>query len=262
MWITRQLTPNFRQEYTIDHKILDSRSLHILEIFKSNDFDEVAMFDEKHLMLKKYLFMEAELLAHIPLNTIPNPKNILLFDSFNLEIAYECIKHQVAIDCVQNDRKTLDSLMSFLPHFQEVLAHENFSLYTQIIDLDIKKYDVILTDSLLPLHQIDALSRMLSDEGILIIRNHHPLLEEEAFIECIGECASFFKIVMPFFLNLSILSDKSYLFASKRFHPCADMILQKVDLLSDVNYYNAKIHESAFVLPTFLAQKLKNIAKF
>ncbi|MDE7234999.1 MAG: spermidine synthase, partial [Helicobacter japonicus] len=45
MWITRQLTPNFRQEYTIDTKILDSRSKHIIEIFKSLDFDEVAMID-------------------------------------------------------------------------------------------------------------------------------------------------------------------------------------------------------------------------
>lgn len=52
MWITRQLTPNFRQEYTIERKLVDSRSTHIVEIFKSVDFDEVAMIDEKHLMLK------------------------------------------------------------------------------------------------------------------------------------------------------------------------------------------------------------------
>lgn len=63
MWITRQLTPNFRQEYTIDTKILDARSTHIVEIFKSVDFDEVAMINQTHLMLQKYLFIESELLA-------------------------------------------------------------------------------------------------------------------------------------------------------------------------------------------------------
>ena len=63
MWITRQLTPNFRQEYTIERKLVDSRSTHIVEIFKSADFDEVAMIDEKHLMLKKYLYIESELLS-------------------------------------------------------------------------------------------------------------------------------------------------------------------------------------------------------
>lgn len=262
MWITRQLTANFRQEYTIQNKILDSRGQHTLEIFKSDDFSEVAMIDERHLLLKKYIFIESEVLAHIPLCSIPQPKKTLLFDSFNLQIAFECFKHNIKVDCVQNDRKTLDSLMSFLPDFHNVLNHDDFRLFSQTLDLDTKNYDVIITDSIINKMQIDGLSRMLSEDGILIMRNHHPLLEEVQFIQSIQDCTSFFKITLPFFLNLSILSDKSYIFASKRFHPTADMLLQKIDLLPYLEYYNAKIHEGAFVLPSFLARKLQNIAKF
>ena len=262
MWITRQLTPNFRQEYTIERKLVDSRSTHIVEIFKSADFDEVAMIDEKHLMLKKYLYIESELLSHIPLCVIQKPKNVLFFDSFNLEIAYECLKHNVSVDCVQGDRKSLDSLMSFLPHFHQVMQHKDFRLVAQAMDLEIKKYDVIIADSILNKHQIDGLSRMLTSEGILIIRNHHPLLEENLFIESLKYCEDFFQIIMPFFSHISILSDKSYIFASKRLHPCADMLLQKIDLLPQLQYYNAKIHENAFVLPNFLFDKLNGIARF
>ena len=58
MWITRELTSNFRQEYIVDTKILDARSTHTIEIFKSVDFEEVAMIDKKHLLLKKYIFMK------------------------------------------------------------------------------------------------------------------------------------------------------------------------------------------------------------
>lgn len=262
MWITRGLTPNFRQEYIVDTKILDARSTHIIEIFKSADFEEVAMIDEQHLLLKKYIFIESELLAHIPLCSIPCPKNVLLFNSFNLEIAYECFKHNVSVDCVQGDKKSLDSLMSFLPHFQEVIHHKDFSLVSQAMELDIKKYDVIIADSLLNKHQLDGLSRMLTNEGVLITRAPHPLLEEEAFIQKLSEYTSFFHIIMPFSPHLSILSDKSYIFASKHFHPCADMLLQKIDLLPHLEYYNAKIHESAFVLPNFLFKKIQDIAKF
>lgn len=262
MWITRQLTPNFRQEYTIQTKILDSRSQHTLEIFKSDDFGEVAMIDEKHLLLKKYIFIESEVLAHIPLCSIPEARNVLLFDTFNIQIAFECFKHNVKVDCVQSDRKTLDSMMSFLPDFHNVSQHSDFRLFDQALDLDCRTYDLIITDSVINHLQIDGLSRMLSDDGILIMRNHHPLLEEEQFIQSIQDCASFFKITLPFFLNLSILSDKSYIFASKRFHPTADMLLQKIDLLPHLEYYNAKIHEGAFVLPSFLARKLRNVARF
>lgn len=262
MWITRQLTPNFRQEYTIDTKILDSRSKHIIEIFKSLDFDEVAMIDQTHLLLKKYLFIESELLAHLPLCVLPNTEHILLFNSFNLEIAYECLKHNVSVDCVQGDRKSLDSLMSFLPHYHQVINNSHFALFEQIMDLDIKKYDLIIADSLLSKHQIDGLSRMLTPQGILIIRNHHPILMGESFVETISDCADFFSIVMPFSPHLSILSDKSYIFASKVFHPLADMLLQKIDLLPQLQYYNAHIHENAFTLPNFLFEKIQHIAKF
>lgn len=262
MWITRQLTSNFRQEYTIDTKILDSRSTHIVEVFKSADFEQVAMIDQTHLMLSKYLFIESELLAHLPLCVLPDAKQVLLFDSFNLEIAYECLKHKVSVDCVQNDRKSLDSLMSFLPHFHQVIENPHFMLFEQIMDLDIKKYDLIIADALLTKHQIDGLSRMLSPQGILIIRNHHPLLMTESFVQMLGDCASFFSIVMPFSAHLSILGDKSYIFASKALHPLADMLLQKIDLLPPLRYYNAHIHESAFVLPNFLFEKIQDIAKF
>lgn len=262
MWITRQLTPNFRQEYTIDIKILDSRGAHTVEIFKSDDFNEVAMIDQKHLLLSKYLFIESELLAHIPLCVIPESTNVLIFDSLNAEIAFECLKHNVYVDYVQGDKKSFDSLMSFLPHFQEIVTHKHFHFFEQIIDLDVKKYDVIIADSVLAKHHIDALSRMLNHHGILIFRSHHPLLEEAAFIDKIADCTDFFRIVMPFSPFLSILSDKSYIFASKKLHPTSDMILQKIDLLPNLRYYNAKIHESVFALPNFLYEKLKPITRF
>ncbi|RDU59188.1 spermidine synthase [Helicobacter marmotae] len=262
MWIVSELTPNFRQEYTIDTKILDSRSTHIVEIFKSMDFDQIAMIDQKDIISSQYLFIESELLAHIPLCVIPEPKHVLLFDSFNLEIAHECLKHGVRVDCVQGDRKSLDSLMSFLPHFHDVMNNAAFTLVEQVIDLDIKKYDVIIADTLLHKHQIDGLSRMLNAQGILIARSHHPLLMEKEFLDNIAQYRDFFKIIMPFYPQFSIMSNKSYIFASKSFHPCADMLLQKIDLLPPLQYYNAHIHEGAFVLPNFLLQKLSNIACF
>ena len=103
---------------------------------------------------------------------------------------------------------------------------------------------------------------MLTPQGILIIRNHHPILMGESFVEKISDCADFFSIVMPFSPHLSILSDKSYIFASKAFHPLADMLLQKIDLLPQLQYYNAHIHENAFTLPNFLFEKIQHIAKF
>ncbi|PAF48408.1 spermidine synthase [Helicobacter sp. 12S02634-8] len=263
MWITRQISPNFRQEYTIDTKLLDVRSPeHVLEIFQSNDFDQIAMIDESFIMLKKYLYIESELYAHLSLCSHPDPKNMLILGGFDLEIAAQALKHEgLCVDFVQNDDKVLDSLISFLPNFSSVSTHCRFKRHHKALDLDVKKYDVIVCQHRPNKHEIDGIQRMLSKEGILVFFTKHPLLEFESFEASIAETGAFFDIVMPFFAPLSILTDRGFVFASKRYHPTADMLLQKIDMLEGLKYYNADIHQSAFSLPQALANKLKGIVK-
>ncbi|PAF44242.1 spermidine synthase [Helicobacter sp. 11S02596-1] len=263
MWITRQISPNFRQEYTIDSKMLDARSSeHILEIFKSNDFDQIAIIDECHIMLKKFLYIESELYAHLPACSHPNPKNALVLGGFNLEIAFELLRHQeLQIDFVQGDAKILDSLISFLPNFSSVSMNPRFKRYEKAIDLDVKKYDVIICLHRPNIHEIDGISRMLSPDGILVFATKHPLLEFADFEASILDAGRFFGIVMPFFAPLSILTDRGFVFASKKYHPLADMLLQKIDMLENLKYYNADIHQSAFALPNMLVSRLKGVLK-
>lgn len=263
MWITRQISPNFRQEYTIDTKILDARSSeHILEIFKSIDFDQIAIIDEYYIMLRKYLYIESELYAHLPACSHPNPKNALISGGFNLEIAFELLKHQeLYVDFVQSDEKILDSLISFLPNFSSLGVNPRFKRFSRAIDLDVKKYDLVICLHQPDKHEIDGIQRILSKEGILIFFTKHPLLEFDGFKESILEAGQFFDIVMPFFAPLSVLTDRGFVFASKKYHPLADMLLQKVDMLENLKYYNADIHQSAFALSNTLMHKLKGILK-
>ncbi|PAF41882.1 spermidine synthase [Helicobacter sp. 11S03491-1] len=263
MWITRQISPNFRQEYTAETKILDVRSTeHILEIFKSDDFEQIAIIDEKYMLLKKYLYVESELNAQIATCSHPAPHNALILGGFNLEVAYELLRHQeLSVDFVQNDDKILDSLISFLPHFSLVTKDDRFKRYQKAIDLEIKKYDLVICLNQPNKHEIDGISRLLSKEGILIFATKHPLLEFDSFKMSLLNAGEFFEIVMPFFAPLSILADKGFVFASKRYHPLADMLLQKIDMLEGLKYYNADIHQGAFGLPHILLNQLKGVLK-
>ncbi|PAF54100.1 spermidine synthase [Helicobacter sp. 13S00482-2] len=263
MWITRQISPNFRQEYTIETKILDARNKeHILEIFKSDDFEQIAMIDEKYIMLKKYLYIESELNAHIGMCSHPDVKNVLILGGFNIEIAHEVLRHDgVRVDFVQSDEKIFDSFISFLPNFSPLMQDARFKKYIRAIDLPVKKYDLIICLNQPNKHEIDGISRMLSKEGILIFSTKHPLLEFDSFKDSITTSGEFFNIVMPFFAPLSILADKGFIFASKRYHPLADMLLQKIDMLDGLKYYNSDIHQASFALPNILNKKLKGALK-
>ncbi|WP_307983834.1 spermidine synthase [uncultured Helicobacter sp.] len=264
MWLNRQVGQNFRQEYIIEEKLLDVRSEHILEIFKSQNFGQIAMIDERHILIEKFLYVESELLAHIPSCCIKEDygyKKALLTGGFCLEIAYELLKHNIDVDFLQSDEKVLHSFISFFPHFTQTTQNPKFHPYAKTIELPLEKYDVIIHQGTPNAHEIDGLQRMLTPQGIFIHRLAHPYIQEDKCIALLQNLDGFFEIVMPFFAPFSLFDDRVYVFASKQTHPLADMWLQKVDMLSDLRYYNADIHQAAFSMPTHIAKSLQGIIK-
>ncbi len=264
MWLNQQIGEHFRQEYSIEEKILDVRSEHILEIFKSPNFGQIALLDEREILIQDFLYVECELLAHIPLCCVrvenENPK-VLILGGFNLEMSTEIFKHNASVDFIQSDIKVLDSFINFFPHFTQIKANPNFHLYTQATDLPTQKYDVIIHQGIPSTHDIDVLCRMLTSEGILIHKLPHPFIAMDRITPLLQTLGHHFNIIMPFYAPLWNFTNQCYVFASKLTHPLADMWLQRADMLMDLRYYNADIHQTAFSLPTNLAHTFKGIIK-
>ncbi|GLH58441.1 spermidine synthase [Helicobacter ailurogastricus] len=207
------------------------------------------------LLLQDFPHLEAELLAHIAACTHPKPQDALILGGFNTEIAFELLRHEnLKVDFVQEEGVLLEELKDFLPHFASLQSNPNFKQYPKILDLEVKKYDLIFALNTLNAHQIDGLQRMLGTEGILIASTPSPLVEPTAFKQSVQELAPHFSVLMPF-LNPYAPLPTSYLFASKQAHPLADMILQKIDMLEGLSHYNEEIHTAAFAQPQRLHQE-------
>ncbi|MDY3113954.1 MAG: spermidine synthase, partial [Helicobacter sp.] len=209
------------------------------------------------------LFTQSELLAHIAACSHKEPKRVLIAGSFNLEIAYEFLKHSdLAVDFLQFDLKILESLISFLPHYKEVMDSNRFKLIPQL-DREFlsqntnnaAQYDIIICLN----KNFSEFKNLLNDNGILITKSPQILLqtsEVKATLESLGD----FRVKMPFFAPLS-LQLECYIFASKSYHPTADIQLQKADMLENLSYYHANLHLSAFVLPKAIKATLFGAAR-
>ena len=102
-----------------------------MEIFNSQAFENIALIDDK-ILLKTMLPLQSELLAHISACSHKEPKKILIAGSFNLEIAFEFLRHKdLKVDFLQFDLKILESLISFFPHYQSVMQNKRFNLIPQ-----------------------------------------------------------------------------------------------------------------------------------
>ena len=264
MWLNKNYNNKIQQEYKIESKFLEVKGvLDSLEIYKSPFFEEIAKFDEQ-ILLKKQIAIQSELLAHVGACSHKEPKRVLIVGSFNLEIAYELLKHEnLKVDFLQFDLKILESLISFLPHFKEVLDNKNFTQILQTNEefLTQSKENENFYDLIYVLKGDEkAFCALLNESGILITKLPNLLLDTQSAKDKIQSFESFL-IKMPFFAPLSVDLEDCYLFASKKYHPTADIMLQRADMLNDLEYYHANLHLSAFVLPKNIKTALLKASK-
>lgn len=264
MWLTKSYEEKIQQEYKIKNKITEvTGEKHTLELFDSEFFGNIAFIDG-YVMLQSTLSIQSELLAHIAACSHKNPKRALIVGGFNIEIAHELTKHEgLSVDFLQQDLDVLETLISFFPHYQSIFKNNRFSHISQDKEMFIKKSieDSSLYDIVISLNSdVASYKEVLSDDGILISHMPHLMLEFDKAEEFLRGFSDF-RILMPFIAPLSLSLKDCYMFASKKYHPTADIMLQRADMLDDLEYYCANLHLSAFVIPKSIKNKLYGIVK-
>ncbi|RDU61748.1 spermidine synthase spee [Helicobacter sp. MIT 14-3879] len=243
---TQLLINNKFAEYNTD-------SLNI-ELFNSQAFDQIALINYKNrtqhtqeILIEKFTYAQNEMLAYIPFCVHPMPKRALVCGTLNCEIAYLLAKEGLEVDIIMPDKEAFYTLSGFLPHFKEITQSNRISLYDNFLSLKTTQYDIVIHLGEIKNNEFSALGKLANQESILIYRLHNLYLETNLALQTLDVAKDFSHILMPFVV--CCLENNFYIFASKKFHPLADLILQKSDMLENLHFYNANIHTSAFRLP-------------
>jgi len=179
--------------------------------------------------MKEYIYNE--MMVHVALCTNKNPQNVLIVSNNAAGMLDEVQKHD-SIDC-------------------DVIS----------VDLDLLRnakndaYDVIISEMPSDAVTYAHMNRVLKDDG-LIVTTHPSLDETEANKEMISMLGKYAKIVMPFRIG-----DTTALLASKEYHPTADIILQRSDMLDGLKYYNCDVHPAAFAMGNDVRREYLGIIK-
>jgi spermidine synthase len=152
-----------------------------------------------------------------------------------------------------------DLLMNELARYKEstVTTVGSNDLLESFRNAEEKSADVIMVDALTTDSVVIAhISRILKDDGLVVMK--HPALDDlsanTALMEALG---NYFKIIMPYRLE----DGSTLLLSSKEYHPTADVILQRTDLLEGHQYYNCDIHPSAFAMPQYIRENYRGLAR-
>jgi len=104
-------------------------------------------------------------------------------------------------------------------------------------------FDVVISEMDADAAVLAHYNRVLKEDGLLVTT--HPSLdnvdENKTIMQILGK---YTKVIMPF----TVGNNKTAILASKEYHPTADIILHRTDMLDGVEYYNCDVHPAAFAM--------------
>jgi spermidine synthase len=177
-------------------------------------------------------FIFNEMMTHVPLNTHIEPQTVLVIGIADDELKQEIAKY----------------------HIENLSYIENFD----IDDIEKSSIDVVLLidDIELDSRKILSINNILKDDGLIAFRSKSFDKNKDKLIKDLRLVGKYFWIAMPFRFGHTFA-----ILASKKYHPQADIILQRSDLLDNLKYYTSEIHNCSFVMPRYINEALLGIAK-
>ena len=164
-------------------------------------------------------FIYNEMMVHTPLCTSKNPENILIVSNDAAGLVAEVQKHDdISCDVISAD-------MGLLRDAQDAT------------------YDVVISEMDSDAAVLAHYNRVLKEDGVLVSK-HASLEDVETNKSMMQVLGKYTKIIMPF----NIGNGETALLASKEYHPTADIILHRADMLDNLDYYNCDVHPAAFAM--------------
>lgn len=171
-------------------------------------------------------FIYPEMMVHVPLCTVKKPENVLIVSDDAAALESEVARHSAMKSTTVSASNLLDTL------------RDQADASADVVLLD------VLTDDAAAIAHVN---RILSEDGLVVLK--HPTLDNESdnknLMQILG---NYFKIIMPYYIG----NGETLLLASKAYHPTADIILHRTDMLDGLQYYNCDIHPAAFATPNYI----------
>ena len=222
-------------------------------------------------------FVYHEMIAHVPLFTIAEPRSVLIIGGGDGGTAREVLRHKSVERAVmvEIDEMVVDACKKHMPSLSCALDDPRLEL---IIDDGVKyaqncteTFDAVLIDSTDPIGPAQPLfdrsfyktiAGLLSKNGVMISQSESPFYDTEIQNSMFSNQRPFFeKLHMYTFSTLTYPGGLwSFGFASKGPCPVKDFDPARVVAAGlEMKYYNPAIHRAAFALPGFVTRGLAGL---
>ncbi|XP_033763743.1 spermidine synthase-like [Pecten maximus] len=248
-------------------------------VFKSKTYGNVLVLDGVIQCTERDEFSYQEMLAHLPLNSHPNPRKVLIIGGGDGGVLREVVKHPevVSVEMCEIDEKVIDVSKKFLPKMACGFDSPKLKLHIgdgfEYMKKHQGEFDVIITDSSDPIGPASSLfeksyyelmKKALNPTGILCCQGECLWLHLELIKSMQDFCRNLYPVVdyayttIPTypsgqigFILCSLNPDTSFSEPLRKF-------TEEEHIRLKLRYYNAEVHRGAFTLPEFARKVLRN----
>jgi spermidine synthase len=274
-WIEETLYPSWGQRLSVDKVLFEDKTSHQhLVIFENASHGRVMMLDGAVQVTLADEFVYHEMMSHVPLFALDEPKSVLVIGGGDGGILREVLKHksiEKAVLC-EIDRAVVDMSLKYFP---EVSAGAFDNSRAEIVIADgfefvagtNQRFDAILVDSTDPQGPGAVLftkqfyagcRRCLKKGGVLVTQNGVPFMQAAELKQSVGffrelfQDGSCYLATVPTYVGgqmaLGWASDDRKLRSVK----LGDVRERYMAAKITTKYYTPAVHKAAFALPAFI----------
>ncbi len=272
LWYTEKQTENVG----ITCKVLNT--LHVektefqgLAVIETLQFGRMLVLDGMVQTTIKDEFVYHEMITHVPLNSHPNPRNVLVIGGGDGGAIREIVKHPLVerATLVEIDRRVVEVSREYLP---EISCGLDNPKVTVIYDDGIKHvkdnpdtYDVIMVDSTEPVGPAvelfsgsfySSIFKALKEDGLFVAQTESPFFNADLITNCHKEISRAFPITKLYLASVPTYPSGlwSFTMGSKKYDPESPASAAPG---YPTRYYTPGVHKGAFMLPKFVEELVK-----
>ncbi|MDI3256666.1 MAG: polyamine aminopropyltransferase [Kyrpidia sp.] len=272
LWFTEKQTESFG----ITAKV--SRTLHTecspyqrIDVLDTLDYGRMLVLDGMVMCTDRDEFVYHEMIAHVPLNTHPDPKRVLVIGGGDGGTIREVVKHRRVEQVVlaEIDERVIAVSREYFPAIAEGLNDPRVDIQVGDGMAHVRNhknaYDVIIVDSTEPIGPAEGLFarefyegiyEALKPDGLFVAQTESPLFNTDLISRVWRDIASIYPVTRLYLAYVPTYPTGMWSFTIGSKGP--DPLKVDLDERESLNtrYYTPDLHRAAFVLPRFVEELL------
>ncbi|MBX0357910.1 polyamine aminopropyltransferase [Halobacillus sp. Nhm2S1] len=272
-WFTEKQTDHFGITAKVNRSLHSEKTdFQDLEMLETAEWGNMLVLDDMVMTTEKDEFVYHEMVAHVPLFTHPNPKNVLVVGGGDGGVIREVLKHESVekATLVEIDGKVIEYSKKYLPSIAGALEDARVEVKVDDGFMHIAKseneYDVIMVDSTEPVGPAvnlfskgfyEGIAKALKEDGIFVAQTDNPWFKADLIRQVYSDVKETFPITKVYTANIPTYPSGLWTFTmGSKVH---DPLQVKEERFAEIDtkYYTDEIHRACFALPKFVKDLTK-----